>query len=311
MSLWLFLALLVPFTIGVVMVLDKLILERYAPTIFFYAFWVGLLELVLGGLLLLGLSFGQLDARAYGGGLLVGAIGSTSFLMLLAALRNGQLARVAPVYYLNPLMVAPMSIVFLDEEVAGVIWVAITMAVVGAALVSWEGAEGGRWAQPRAQGFALLGAFLFALSNVVSKHFFDLVLPGSGTSLDRAEFWQLYAGSRTGFGMLVFVALATRDVRRRGRRMIGDGKFIGLVALAEVVVSGAILAMLGAISLGPVSRVSAIGALGPAVVLLYSVALARMVPSTFGGWVTLRNLPTQVAGIGTITAAVVIISLEG
>jgi hypothetical protein len=85
---------------------------------------------------------------------------------------------------------------------------------------------------------------------------------------------------------------------------------MGLVVLSEVTASGAIALNLGAISLGPVSQVSAIGALQPAVILAYSVALVRMVPRAFPGWVTTKNILTQVGGIVAISAAVVLISLE-
>ena len=311
MSLWFFLALTVPFTLGVVNVLDKLIVDRYAPTVLVYGFWVGLLELFLGGFMLLGLSFGDLVSRAIFAGVIVGVIQSISFLILMAALKGSQLSRVAPVYQLNPLIVAPMSAGFLGEELSGAIWGAVSLAVLGAVLVSWQGGVGARWAQPRAQGLALTRALLFAVSNVLSKYFLGEVLPaGSGISLDEEEFWQFYAGNRLGFSFLLFISLATSEVRVRGLGMMSDGPFITLVLATELVVSGMVMANLGAISLGPVSQVAAIGALLPTVVLGYSLALGWVAPATFSGWVSLKSMPSQVVGIGAITSAVVLISLQ-
>ena len=301
MPLWMFMALMAPFTFGVLNVVDKMVVERYTPSIYLYAFWIAVLEIPLGVFLLLGLSLGGVDWSAIGAGMLLGAIRACSLLMLLAALRHGQLARVAPVYYLNPIMVAPMSAIFLGEVLSGVIWGAIVLSVLGAGLVTWQGqGAGGAFSQPRAQVYALLAAFIFASSNIVAKWI-----------LDTEPLWDVFAASRIGIGVAMGLAsLCTAEVRRRALGMYRQPGFMGLVVLSEVTASGAIALNLGAISLGPVSQVSAIGALQPAVILAYSVALVRMVPRAFPGWVTTKNILTQVGGIVAISAAVVLISLE-
>ena len=302
MPLWLFLALLVPFIIGIVNVIDKVIIERYAPTIYFYAFWIGLFEIPIGGLTLLGLSFDQpLEARAVWGGILAGVVRSFSFLGVLAALRQGQLARVAPIYYMSPLVVALMSATFLNEELTGMIWGAIALVVLGAGLVSWQGrGSGGGWSHPQAQALAACAAVLFATADTLSKFFLD----------EEVSFWQFLGASRLGTGLIMIAVVSMADVRRRGLGMIGHYKFIGFIILTEIMVTGSMVASLGAISMGPLSRVSAIRALLPVVVLVYSIMLARLIPSGFASWITTRTLATQAAGVAAIVSAVVIISLE-
>ena len=203
MPLWMFMALMAPFTFGVLNVVDKMVVERYTPSIYLYAFWIAVLEIPLGVFVLLGLSLGGVDWSAIGAGMLLGAIRACSLLMLLAALRHGQLARVAPVYYLNPIMVAPMSAIFLGEVLSGVIWGAIVLSVLGAGLVTWQGqGAGGAFSQPRAQVYALLAAFIFASSNIVAKWI-----------LDTEPLWDVFAASRIGIGVAMGLAsLCTAEV---------------------------------------------------------------------------------------------------
>ena len=314
-------ALMAPFTFGVLNVVDKMVVERYTPNIYLYAFWIGLLEIPLGVCLLIGFSLDGVDWSAISAGVLLGAIRACSLLMLLAALHHGQLARVAPIYYLNPIMVAPMSAIFLDELLSAIIWGAIVLSVVGAGLVTWQGGNvepadswgqrgtlrtaihrvRGYFSQPKAQAFALIAAFIFASSNVVASRI-----------LETEELWDVFAASRIGIGLaMTSASLCIAEVRSDAVRLYRRPGFMGLVLLSEVTASGAIALNLGAIDLGPVSQVSAIGALQPAVILVYSIILMRALPREFPDWVTTSNIPTQVVGVAAISMAVVMIALKG
>ena len=315
------LALLVPFTLGVVNVIDKLVVEKFSPSILFYAFWIGMMEIPVGGILILVLSLSGdgVDGSAMVGGFLLGLVRSGSLIMLLTALRHGQLARVAPVYYLYPIMVAPMSAIFLGDTLEAIIWGAIVLSVVGAGLVTWQGgadeASGdqeqgtalsvalhrlrGYFSQPKAQGFALIAAFLFASSSIVASWV-----------LESEPFWDVFAASRIGLGVGAGgAALCTADVRRHALGMYREPAYMGLVVLSEITVTGAIMLNLRALDLGPASEVTALGALQPAVILAYSVALFALLPRVFSDWVTTRSIVTQLLGIAAISTAVALIAL--
>ena len=45
---WILLSLAFPVLLGVVNILDKLIVDRFAPAVYFYAFWIGVYEIVIG-----------------------------------------------------------------------------------------------------------------------------------------------------------------------------------------------------------------------------------------------------------------------
>jgi hypothetical protein len=93
--------------------------------------------------------------------------------------------------------------------------------------------------------------------------------------------------------------------------MMRNRGFIGLTVLnIGGVVSASHAIRFAAVSLGPVSLVSALLSTQPAVVFLYSVGLATLAPTVFGGWITRGTIRLQIAGIAAITAAVAIITLE-
>jgi len=87
-------------------------------------------------------------------------------------------------------------------------------------------------------------------------------------------------------------------------------RFMGMVIAAELLVSVSLILRNGAINLGPVSLVAAVSSIQPTMVFLYSLALATFLPSRFGHWIAFKTIKPQVAGIGAITAGVVIISLQ-
>lgn len=300
MSLWLFLALIVPFTLGGLNVLDKFIVERIVPSIYVYALWAGLFEASIGVIVLLSMSSHGLHSAAVWGGLLAGLLRSGAFYALMSALKRGQLSRVAPVIYLSPLMVAPMAAGLLGEDITSVMWGTVALAVLGAVLVSWQRAPGaGIFSQSRAQGFAFVAAIFTALAVVESKYF-----------LEGEPFWVFFGASRLGLGIGLLAVLGMSEVRSTGLKFIGNRRFMGLMVITSALASVSVGATLGALSLGPASLVSAIGGLQPTVILMYSLVLARVSPTGFGGWITVKNLPIQTTGIAAITAAVAIISFQ-
>ncbi len=300
METWILLSLLFPALLGMVNILDKLIVDRHAPSIYIYAFWIGIYELALGAVAIgVVLAVQGLESQTFFGGVLSGVIRALSLLFLLAALKRGQVARVVPVWYLYPLMVVPMAAVFLDESLSGLAWGGVVLAVVGAVLVSWQGSAGRRsFGDPAALPLALAAAATFAVSIALSKYY-----------LEDGGFWQFYAGNRLGFALGLLSVVFMPEVRRGGMGMVRRRGFMGFVSLVEGIVLFANLANLAAISLGPVSLVAAIGAIQPALVLFYTLGLASLSAATFGDWIIRGTLRPQIAGISAITAGVVLISL--
>ena len=282
--------------------MDKLIIDRHSRNVYAYSAWIGIFELTLGLI-----SFGIVAAvqgispASLFGGAAIGAVSAAGLMLYLAALRYGQVSRVVPIWFLYPLLVAPMAAVFLDEHLSGVVIAAIFLAVGGSVLVSWEGTSAqNRFGHPAALLLAFGAAIAWAFSFVLSKHY-----------LEDGSFWQVFASYRLGFAPVMFVGIANGRVRRAAVNLVKDASFVRLIALAEVIITLVLLTRFAAVSLGPdISTIAAISAVQPVLVFIYSLALAGISPIVFGSWVSRGTVPTQLGGILAITAAVVIISLN-
>ena len=297
MSLWLLLALIVPFMLAAVNVIDKLVVDRHVRTTLIYPFYIGIIEVVvastlLTGLLLTGLE--DVDWKVIGGAMAMGSLRGLSLVTMVLALRLEQVSRVIALWFLNPIMVEGMAVVFLSESISGLAIGAIAMASLGAGVVSWTGGESSRgFMAPKVIALALVSAMAWATANILTKQF-----------VDDDSFWQLYFGSRAGFGVVMLVLVFSSEVRREA----GDGwrsrPLVGLFLLAEVIVTVSLILYYSAINLGPVSLVSAIGAIQPLSVLIYSIALALLFPEIFSGWVTRGKGKFVPQLVGTLVLAV-------
>ena len=286
MAAWVTLTLAFAAIMAAVNVLDKHIIGRYAPSIYLYALWLGTLELCIGSALLAGVSIRGLEVTTAWGGAVTGIMRAVSFLLLLGALRRGQVARIIPVFYSYPLMVALLAAVFLNEALTAQVWVAVVLVVIGVWLVSWENVrDGGGFGGIRTLSLALAAGLSFALSTIVSKEF-----------LEDGSLWDFYSGSRAAFGLGIVSVVLLPEVRKGAIGALKVRWFPSFVVLVELLVTAAIVMYLAAISLGPVSRVATIGAMVPSLIFLYSLILATLYPKSFGHWVTSKPFAPRSLG---------------
>ena len=218
MPIWVPLSLLYPTLNAMVNVVDKVMVDRYSPTVYTYAFWLGIFSLAQA-LIILGVIGTQgLDVTDVLGGILAGAVSATGVLIFLPALKRGQIARIAPIRFLSPLMVAPMAAGFLGETISAMAAVAIVLAVLGGVLVSWQGGRGvGALGDLGALFLVATSAVFQATSLVLAKYF-----------LDQGGVWHFYAAYRLGFApALIVFAVISPEVRRSAPAMLRSGGFMG------------------------------------------------------------------------------------
>ena len=219
---------------------------------------------------------------------------------MLLALQRGQVARVIPIWYLAPLMVAPMAATFLGERLTPLGAIAIVMAVGGAVLVTWQKSEkGGTFGNPVVFPLAASGAVMLAVSFIMSKYF-----------LEEGGYWRFVGAFRLGVALPIVAVGLLPEVRKKALAAVRDRKFLRPFIGLQMLVSGTFIVRFAAISTGPVSLVAGVSSMQPIFVFLLAFGLATMFPANFGDWITKRTIYTQVAGILAISAAVVIMSTQ-
>lgn len=298
--MWIFVSIVFPVISASVNIIDKLIVDRYAQNVLFFVAWAGAGDLLVGLVVLVFVVPGGLDSETMFGGIAAGAVSGIALIILLNALKSGQVSRVVPITHLNPLIVAPLAAVFFDENLNGITVAAIVLSVVGAILVSWQkGPNIGMFGNPAPIVLSAISASVLAISVIMSKQY-----------LGTGHFWEFYSAFRLGLAIGMIWVFMLPDVRLGAFRVIRNSGFLKLFFSIQAIVAVGLAIRFVAIQLGPVSLVTAIFSIQPAMVLLYSGILSIASPANFGHWITGRNLWSQSIGIGIIVSAVAMISLE-
>ena len=305
MPLWLLLALIVPFMLAAVNVIDKLVVDRHVKTTLLYPFYIGIIEMLMASsllatLLLTGIE--DVNWTVIGGAMAMGAARGLGLIAMFLALRLEQVSRVIALWFLSPIMVVGMAVVFLSESVSILAIGAIVMASIGAGIVSWTGGESSRgFMAPKVIALVLVSAFAWATANILTKQF-----------VDDDSFWQLYFGSRAGFGLVMLVLIFSDEVRHEAGVGWRSRPLVGLFLMSEIIVTVSLILFYSSIKLAPVSLVSAVGSIQPFAVLVYSIGLALLFPALFSGWVTKgrKKLIPQFIGTLVLVVGVSIVSIQ-
>ena len=293
---WIWIALLSAVSAGLVGILDKTLVHHFATSRLTLPLLIGLGQSVVGSVLLAVVPWGSPGPDAIGWALLSGVLWGGSALLVFYVLFDREVSRTMPVFQTFPVFVAPMAVVFLDERLAPQHWAAIVAAVAGAVLISMRRSERhGGMAVDR--GFyVLIGAsFLAAVATITSK-----------LAVDALPVLQTHGFRMLGLaGVLLLAGLRPapmRDVigffRRRSPALalFGFNEF--------VVANGAMLLMLWAISLGPVSLVTAINATSSLFLVIYGVLLAMRFPGALG-----EQVPPSAVAIKVLSTALIVASV--
>ncbi len=203
------------------------------------------------------------------------AFGSTIIRLLgvtvmLYYMKKEEVSRIVPIVYSYPVFVALIAMPLLGESLSSVQWLAIVIVVAGAATVSFRRSPLGSMQWLGKAFFALLGSsLLFALADIGSKY-----------ALNHVSFWNMF--SVNGFCLFgVFSLIAFRPhVFRQLKNMKRRNRTLALQLFNETLAPLAIVTLYWALSLGPVSLVSALVGTRPVFVAVYALVLGRFLPDT-------------------------------
>ena len=297
---WTWIALLSAAAAGLVGILDKTLVHHFATSRLTLPLLIGLGQSVVAAALIAVVPWGSPGLDAIGWALVSGVLWGGGGLMMLYVLFDREVSRTMPVFQTFPVFVAPMAVVFLDERLASQHWVAILAAVAGAVMISLRRSErNGGMAVDKGLYVLIVASFLAAVAAITSK-----------LAVDNLPVLQAH-----GFRMLglsgVFLLAALRPAPMRD--VIGFFRHrspaLALFGFNEFVVANcAMLLMLWAISLGPVSLVTAINATSSLFLVIYGVLLALRFPGALGEQVSPGAVAIKVLSTALIVTAVATIA---
>lgn len=297
---WAFYAIISSALSGVVSIFDSHILTHRVPDLRSYILPVGLFHLVAATVMLVFQPF-PAGAQAwhiiaaFGAGVLTGA-GS---LIMLNAIRSGEISRIMPVVNSSPIFVALLAMPLLGEALGLRDWTGIVITVGGAILISVQKDSGKGRASLQKSFFALLlSSLLFALSSILSKY-----------ALQTVTYWNLYSASAISMGLVSVVYAARSQTFQTLWRLKNRNHIFSLVVIGQTIVIMSLVLSNVAIQRGPVSLVSTIIASKPAFVFLYVVLISQFFPRVLSERLTAGIAVLKVTAIAMIVAGIALITL--
>ena len=299
---WIAVALLSAGVGALVSIFDKTIIYRYARSPLTLPLLIGLAQTSVGAVVLAAVRVpDEATWMAVGWALFSGALFGLSGQLLMRVLFLQEVSRTIPVIQSSPIFAGLIALTFLGESISAVQWVGMIATVTGAALLSLrtEGG-GGTLFLNRSFYLLMLGAILIAVANVTGKVAVD-DLPIPFTHGLR----MLSLGA-------VFLAFNLRpapwsEVRGFFTQRSSALLFVGTNEL--IIANVGLLTLLWALSLGPVSLVTALMSARALFVVFYSTAIALVWKGALGEETTSRAIAVKVGSSVLIVGGVAIIAV--
>ena len=209
-------------------------------------------------------------------------------------------SRAAPIQQVGPIFAAVVAVLFLGETLAPAQWAAVVVVILGAVLVSARPEQGlFRLARGRAFFILLGGSFSVGMAFIASEQ-----------ATREMNVWGIQA-IRSAAMCAGVLALAMRPRTLRELRSVGrsPSAWASLILAEGILAPVAALMFVVALSLGPVSSVSAVSASRSMFVLLLGVALSTRYLRLLDERIDPRTIALKAAAVSLIIAGVATLSL--
>ncbi len=262
---WILVSLASAFAFAIVSILDKIIFVRFVPRAATFIFLVGIIQLVVGLVIMSFSPLGSYPFSIWGVAYLSGMLWGVYLVTMFWVMSYRDVSRVIPVVSSSPVFVAILAVVFLSERLTPLHWLAIAVTVAGTAIISQKNSEQRRKIPLDSSFFLLmLGAGTFALGIFLSKFV-----------LREMELWDLFILRSYGLGTTCLLLMTRPSVLRDALRVFKSPAATGIFVMTEGVIAFVGMALvLWAIDLGPVSLVSTVMSTRPLIVLALSILLS-------------------------------------
>ena len=299
---WVLLAIISAATIAIISVLDKAFLHYYSRSHWTLLLLIGVAQALIGFVLVVATWGPEIPWFAVQWSIISGTLWALNTVLVIRVLSKTEVSRTIPVVLSFPIFVAPMAVIVLGEELSTTHWVSIGVAVIGSVIISTKFND--RLTRPTLDTslcLLLFASVLLAGSHIAIKLSLEelTVLPAHG--------WRALS-----FGIVLLVIATRSEAISDVVAMVRQKSFgLGIFGVNEFIVAniGMLLNLL-ALSLGPVSLVSAITASSSLFVFLYGSILGIRFRGFLGEQVNWQTLVMKGISTVMIVGAVVAIAIS-
>mgnify|MGYP001423632436 CR=1 FL=1 len=299
---WVLLAIISAATIAIISVLDKAFLHYYSRSHWTLLLLIGVAQTLIGFVIVVSTYGSEIPWSGVQWSIVSGTLWALNTVLVIRVLSKTEVSRTIPVVLSFPIFVAPMAVIVLGEELSTTHWVSIGVAVIGSVIISTKFND--RLTRPTLDTslcLLLFASVLLAGSHIAIKLSLEelTVLPAHG--------WRALS-----FGIVLLVIATRSEAISDVVAMVRQKSFgLGIFGVNEFIVAniGMLLNLL-ALSLGPVSLVSAITASSSLFVFLYGSILGIRFRGFLGEQVNWQTLVMKGISTVMIVGAVVAIAIS-
>jgi len=262
---WLFYSLLAPLFWAIGNVGDKYVLSKWLKHAMGALMAFGIFGIIAAAIIFGVRGFGNVPLGLVFGCLLSGVLYMFANVYYFRAVQSGEVSRIIPIIYTEPLFTAAISAVILGEIFTPLKYLGVVLMVAGAIAISYHKTTGFKFS--KGVWFALIASILFALNTVATKYL-----------VDNMDFWMVFAYVRVGtFISLIPAAFIYKSAFKELISLKPKG--MALLALTNTLGFSGILSFTYAATLGFITLTTSLSVAQPFFVLLFTLALSIFYPN--------------------------------
>ena len=278
-------------------VLDKIIMTVHVDRPLVKVFWYGLLAPIVGLPALWAGAVHLPPLPVLGVTILAGALFMASLLLVMQAMKTGEVSRLALLKQTAPLFVLVFSFALLHEVLSLAQYAGVGLLLVAGLLSSLDHPDDGLPVPAFNRPFrlVLLASVLNALSVVFLKY-----------ALGETNVWTVFYGEQIGLFLLApFILCAGDGVRREAWALARHpGRSLGMIAASSIVFAGAVISYTTAMNQASATLVAALNSINPLFTLLLVLALQQVGFSHFEERMTRSELVAKTLAVLLFAAGV-------
>lgn len=266
--MWVFLALLASAMTGGATIANKYVFARVSDTAMVQTIFGGLSGVILSMAVSCAQGFRVLSGPHILIAMVAGVCFGLSLLLLLSAVRLGNVSRVGPLRFLAPIFVTLLAMLFLSETLRFQVYAGIALILCGA--VFMENAKLSALRLDKCMIFMLGSCLMLAASQVLSKYLLQYSDPVTILVYVRMGLLLFILPLLAVYWKLAYQAIRPRPLKNT--LLLAIGGALGTMAMLLVIYAAA---------KGPISAVSVLSSLAPFFILLYVLPMSRRFPDIY------------------------------
>ncbi|MEK9658872.1 MAG: DMT family transporter [Chloroflexota bacterium] len=303
---WVYVALTSTTLFAIVTVLDKRLIVHHFPSARVFTLAFGLIQAPVALVFFLiawavGVPWEDFSNPAgLAWALASGGLWAVALLLFFYGLALEEVSRATPIQMTAPIYAALVAVLFFGESLSPAQWAAVLAVVGGAGLVSMRPGQG-IFEVARGRALAVLtgAAMLMGLAHVASKEATDFMAP-----------LPIQGVRAIGMGIGVVALIGRGPALRILMGLARNGAAMRMLVLTEGIMAPlAALLFVVAVSLGPVSVVSAVTSVRPLVVLALTLVLSKMGSSLLSEPLDRRTVALKTFSTALIVGGVAALAL--